>query len=311
MIQDFLSRLKNNKRLWFTSIFLIAILGVTLSITMLIISTDNVSEEVYASQAKEFTLKYKDLEKLKHKKLQKLATVVSFDASIIDKIEKNDTIGISQFESELNIKITKNDNNIIIFKFHSLQNKSEALRNSIVSTIQNKNSIFGIEVLFDGIYYVYLQPIIVNDKVIGVIEIKENLYSIKESFDRTNMQFAFLLDTKMIALISQQHKEGVYKEVGTNYLFNSKMYDSSFATTIISIDDSIFQSISKGEYIVGKEFFMNGLLLRDTNGVDIGILIFGESVTKDGGFINMAHKMSNQVISIALGLIVSLLLFMF
>jgi len=311
MIQDFLSKLKNNKRLWFTSLFLIASLGVTLSITILIITTNNVSKNVYISQAKEFELKYKDLEKLKEKKLKELATVVTYDNSIIDKIEKNDSAGISQFENELNVKIAQQDNNIMIFKFHSLQNNSETFRSSIVSTIQNKNSIFGVEVLFDGIFYVYLQPIIKNDNVIGVLEVKENIYSIKESFDRTNKPFAFLLDTKMIAMISQQNKDGVYQEIGKNYLINNKIYENNLVASIASIDENTLQNITKGEYIVNQEFFISGLLLRDTNGVDIGILILGESVEKDGGFINMANKMTNQVVSIALGLIVSLLLFMF
>lgn len=310
-IQGFLSKLKSNKRLWFTSLFIIATLGVAFSVTILIITTDSVSKEVYVSQTKEFLLRYKDLEKLKEKKLQRLAAVVSYDNTIIEKIEKNDAAGISLFENELNAKIAQQDKNLMIFKFYSLQNKNETFRSSIISTIQTKNSIFGVEVLFDGIFYVYMQPIIKNENVIGVLEIKESIYSIKESFDRTNQQFAFLLDSKMIAMISQQNKDGVYQEVGKNYLIGSKMYENKLSSSIISLDENALQSITKGEYIVGKEFFINGLLLRDTNGVDIGILILGEAVDKEGGFISMSNKMTNQVVSIALGLIVSLLLFMF
>lgn len=311
IIQGFLSKLKNNKRWWFTSLFIIANLGVTLSLGILIMATSSVSKEVYVTQTKEFELKYKDLEKLKEKKLQRLSTVVSYDNTIIDKIENNDVAGMSLFESDLNAKIAKQDTNIMIFKFYSLQNKSETLRSSIVSTIQNKNSIFGVEVLFDGIFYVYLQPIIKNDNVIGVLEIKESIYSVKESFDRTNKQFAFLLDTKMIAMISQQNKDGVYQEVGKNYLINNKIYDNTLSSSIASLDENALQDIARGEYLVNKEFFLSGLLLRDTNGIDIGILLFGESVETEGAFINMANKMTNQVVSIALGLIVSLLLFMF
>jgi hypothetical protein len=310
-VQGFLSKLKKNKRWWFTSLFIIASLGVTFSVVILIITTDSVSKEVYASQTKEFLLKYKDLEKLKEKKLQNLAIIASYDDAIIDKLEKNDATGISQFESKLNTKIAQQDKNLMIFKFYSLQNKSETFRSSIISSIQTKNSIFGIEVLFDGIFYVYLHPILKNDNVVGILEIKESIYSVKESFDRTSKQFAFLLDTKMIAMISQQNKDGIYQEVGKNYLINSKIYENKLSSSIISLDENALQNIAKGEYIVGKEFFINGLLLRDTNGVDIGILILGEGVEKEGGFINMANKMTNHVIAIALGLIVSLLLFMF
>jgi hypothetical protein len=154
-VQSFLSKLKKNKRWWFTSLFIIASFGVTLSLSILIVTTNSVSKEVYASQSKEFLLKYKDLEKLKEKKLQNLAIVTSYDNDIIDKVEKNDITAISKFENELNTKIAQQDKNSISFKFYSLQNKNETFRNSIISTIQTKNSIFGIEVLFDGIIYIY------------------------------------------------------------------------------------------------------------------------------------------------------------
>lgn len=311
MLQRFLAKLKNNKRLWFTSVFIVASAGISLSVAILITTTDRISKEVYTSQTKEFALRYKDLEKLKEKKLQKLANVVSYDNSIIDKIQKNDVAGITKFESELNTKISQQEKNLMSFKFYSLQNKTEAFRNSIVSAIQTKNNIFGVEVLFDGIFYVYLLPILKDDNVIGIVEVKESIYSIKDSFERLNQEFAFLLDAKMLALLSIQNRDGVYHEIGKNYLLNNKMYEDKIVAYLSSLEESFLQNIAKGDYIVSKEFFINGRLLRDINGVDIGLLILGEGVNKEGGFVSMAQKMTNQVVSIALGLIVSLLLFLF
>ncbi|MDD3344223.1 MAG: hypothetical protein PHR87_11700 [Sulfurospirillaceae bacterium] len=311
MIERFLAKIRSNKRLWFTSIFITATLGISLSIFMLISTTDRISNEVYISQTKEFNLRYKDLEKIKEKKLQNLASVLSYDNALIDKIQTNDTAGMAQIENELNAKVAGQDKGFITFKFYSTQNKTEVFRNTIVSTIQSKNNIFGLEVLLDGIFYVYLLPILKDDKVIGVIEVKESIYALKDSFDRLNQEFAFLLDSKMTALLAIQNRDGIYQDIGKNYLIDSKIYTNKTLANLTSLNDQSIQKIAQGNYVVNKDSFLNGRLVRDTNGVDIGLFIFGENVNKEGGFINMAQKMTNQVVSIALGLIVSLLLFLF
>lgn len=311
MLERLLTKIRSNKRLWFTSIFIIAILGIGLSLFMLISTTDRISNEVYVSQTKEFALRYKDLEKIKERKLQKLAAVVSYDNDLMDKIQNNDTNGIIQFENDLNTKISGQEKSFIAFKFYSTQNKTEVFRNTIISAIQTKNSIFGLEVLFDGIFYVYLLPVLKDDKVTGIIEVKESIYALKDSFDRLGQEFSFLLDTKMAALLSIQNRDGVYQDIGKNYLIDNKIYNNKTLANLASLDEQSLQKIAKGDYVVNKEFFLNGRLVRDTNGIDIGLLIFGESVNKEGGFIGMAEKMTNQVVSIALGLIVSLLLFLF
>ena len=310
MLERIISKLRSNKRLWFTSIFIISVTGIALSILILISTTDRITHEVYLSQAKELNLRYKDLEKLKEKKLHKLAIVVSRDNSLIEKIEKSDTSGIVEFETELNAKILNQDKELLIFKFYTEQNKAEVLRPSIVSSMQTKNSIFGAEVLPDGIFYIYLFPLLKEDKVIGLIEVRESIYTFQDSFARLNQEYAFLLDTKMLPMLSLQNRDGIYQDIGKNYLIHSKIYNSVTLGIVNSIDENSLLKITKGDYIVTKDSFLNGMTIRDINGVEIGLAIMGQSLTKEGGFINMAQKMTHQVIAIALGLIVSLLLFL-
>lgn len=311
MFQRFLNRLKSNKRLWFTSLFIISTIGVTVSIFALVSLTDKVSQEIYTGQTKEFMLKYKAFEKLKERELAMLSALVSNDETFMDIAQKNDTAGIAAYQERLNTKIFKQEKYLSSFKFYALQNKTETFRNSIITAIQTKNSIFGLEVLFDGIFYVYLLPVLKDDNVIGVMEFKESIYTGKEIFEVLNQEFAFLLDKKMLSLLSRQSREGVYQEVANNYLLDAKIYDNDISSYLLSLDENSLQGIARGGYVVGRDFFINGELLRDTNGVDIGMLIMGESVDTQGGFINMAKKMSNQVVTIVLGLIISLLLSLF
>lgn len=311
MLERLISKLKSNKRLWFTSIFVVSVSGIALSIIILISTTDRITHKVYLSQAKEFTLRYKDLEKHKEKKLHQLAIVVSRENSLIDKIEKSDSDGIVKFETELNAKMLNQDKERLIFKFYTEQNKAEVLRPSIVSSMQTKNSIFGAEVLPDGIFYIYLFPLLKEDKVIGLVEVRESIYTFQESFERLHQEYAFLLDNKMLPMLSLQNRDGIYQDIGKNYLIHSKIYNSVTLGIVNSIDENSLLKITKGDYIVTKDSFLNGMTIRDINGVEIGLVIMGQSLNQEGGFVNMSQKMTHQVITIALGLIVSLLLFLF
>lgn len=67
MLQRIISKLKSNKRLWFTSIFMISILGLGLSLFMLISTANHATKEVYNSEVKQFDLRYKDFRKAEEK----------------------------------------------------------------------------------------------------------------------------------------------------------------------------------------------------------------------------------------------------
>jgi hypothetical protein len=115
----------------------------------------------------------------------------------------------------------------------------------------------------------------------------------------------------MLPLISIQNKEGIYIPVAKNYLINSKKYDSVTLGHIPELDNLALENIMKGNYVITKELYLTGVIIRDMNGVDIGLIVMGENINKDSSFVNMAKTMTNQVIMIVLGLIVALLLFLF
>jgi hypothetical protein len=311
MLNNLMAKLKQNKRLWFTTVFIVSCAGIALALLMLITTTDNISKEVYVNQTKEFVDTYKDLEKLQEIKLQDISILASYDATVVQAIEDNNIENITKMQDDINTKLNQKKQNTLSIKFYSTQNTTEKLRSSVISAIQTKNNIFGIEVLFDGVFYVYLSPIIKDDKVVGVVEAKESIYSIKESFDRKGKEFVFLLDKKMLPFLSIQNRDGIYTDIGKNYLINTKKHNSKIVSHISTLKDKILENFVQENYISDKEYFLNTTLIRDINGVDVGLIALGESINEDSGFINMVQKMANQVVLITLGLIVSLLLFLF
>jgi len=305
-----MTKLKRNKGLWFTTIFIVACTGISLALFMLISTTDSISKEVYISQTKDFVDTYKDLEKLQEIKLQEVSILASFDTTVIKAIEDNNIENITKIEKGINAKLNQKNLNTLALTFYSAQNNTEKFRSSVVSVMQTKNNVFGIEVLFDGIFYVYLSPIIKDNNVIGVVEVKESIYSIKDSFDRRDKEFTFLLDKKMLLFLSLKNRDGIYSDIGKNHLVNMKMHENKIVSYISALDSGTLENLTKENYISDKEYFLNSTIIRDINGVDIGLIVLGESISEDSGFINMVQKMANQVVMITLGLIVSLLLFL-
>lgn len=311
MIQQFIAKLRGNKRLWFTTIFLTASIGIILATYMLIWTTTRISDKVYIQQTKDYQLRLKSIETLIQKKLHQIAIALNQNTELIDSIQANKQESMEKIASQFNSQFTEDEKHAVIVKFYSVQNKSEILRNSIIASIQTKNNIFGIEVIQDGIFYTYLKPIVQNEQVIGLVEVKQSIYALGATFNMMNQEYVFLLDSKMLPLLSLEFREGTYAPVGKNYLINNKTHDSETIGYINELENTSLQQIVSGEYAVTKEYYLNGVVTRDTNGVDIGLLIMGEKTNRDGGFVDIAKNMTNQVVMIALGLIVSLLLFLF
>ncbi|MDD3476493.1 MAG: hypothetical protein PHI38_06465 [Sulfurimonas sp.] len=310
-IQQFINKLKSNKRLWFTTIFIIATFGVVLSTYLLIFTTSKTSDKVYASQTRAYELHLKSLESLIETKLHQIAIALAQNNNIIDSLLLSDKTTLEQIENEFNSEIKEEERNSLLIKIHSALNQNEILRNSLMSTIQTKNNIFGPEVIYNGIFYVFLLPVIKDERVIGIIEVRQSIYALMDSFKRLQQEQIFLLDSKMLPLLSIQNREGIYFQVGKNYLVNSKIYNTTTLGYLDNIDLHSLQQIISGEYIVTKDLYLNGVVVRDTNGVDIGLILMGQSINQDGSFVDMSKNMTNQVVMIALGLIVSLLLFLF
>jgi len=310
MINGLMTKLKQNKRLWFTTIFIVACTGIGLALFMLIRTTDNISKEVYISQTNEFNNTFKDLVKLQETKLHDVSILASYDTTLIQAIQDKDIETITKIKENINTKLNQKNQNTLSIEIYSTQNNAEKFRNSVVSTIQTKNNIFGVEVLFDGVFYVYLLPIIEDEVVVGVIQAKESIYSLKDSFDRRVKEFTFLLDKKMLPFLAIKNRDGIYSDIGKNHLVNLNMHKSKIVSYISNLDDKTLEYLSNENYISDKEYFLNSSIIRDINGVDIGLIVLGESINEKSGFINMVQKMANQVVMITLGLIVSLLLFL-
>lgn len=306
--QEFLTHLKKNKRLWFSTLFVISVIGISISMYVIMTMTDRVSEKVYKSMFDSYELKLNSKIDTKQQEFKKIATVIGQDELLLGAIETNNVAVIEKFKKSLNEGFANNGFATLSVDFVSVANRDKPVRNTVNTIINSKRTLFGTEVLDSGAFFVYLVPLQKNETVYGVLEIKESVHTFKDSLTKEGSQYLFLLDRKMLPFLSLEEKADRYKEINENYTLKKVEYDTKFAATIGDVD---FEKLKELKYSIDSDYFRVVKKVTDINGVDIGLMVSGESVDVSGGFVNIAGDMTNTVTTVALGLVISIILFLF
>ncbi len=309
-IQNLLSELKKKKGLWFTLLSILSISGIFLSMYLITSMTSNIAQEVYANMSVTYknNLEYKFEDK--QKELRNIILGLKINDTFKNNLENKQAIDI--VIDTYNKTLVAAGLSTISLTYFSTVNQTNQYRNIINSVINRKISIFGIEVLSDGPNVVYIEPIMSGENVVGVVEIKESLISIKKDFERNKQSiFVFLMQEKMMANLSIDAKNGRYRPIVDDLRVEEEKYDGGFFANVI--DDGLegFKELKDKGYIVNKEYFKTYKEVLDVNGVTIGYSLIGEKVQGNGGFVNIVDNMTKSVTMIALGLVISILLFMF
>ena len=309
-IQNLLSELKKKKGLWFTILTISSISGIFLSMYLLTSMTSNISQEVYANMSVTYknNLEYKFEDK--QKELRKIILGLKINDTFKNNLENKQVV--DAVIDTYNKALVESGLDSILLTYYSTVNQTNQYRNIINSVINIKIATFGIEVLSDGPNVVYLEPIMSGENVVGVVEIKESLISIKKDFERNKQSiFVFLMQEKMMANLSIDAKNGRYRPVVDDLRVEEQKYDGGFFANVIEEGVDGFKELKDKGYLVNKAYFKTYKEILDVNGVTIGYALIGEQVQGNGGFVNIVDKMTKSVTMIALGLVISILLFMF
>ena len=179
-IQNLLSELKKRKGLWFTILTVMSILGISLSMYLLTSMTSNISQEVYANMSVTYknNLEYKFEDK--QKELRKIILGLKINDTFRNNLENKELL--DPVIATYNKALVELGLDSITLTYYSTINQTNQYRNIINSVINRKIATFGVEVLSDGPNVVYIEPILSGENVVGVVEIKESLISIKKDF---------------------------------------------------------------------------------------------------------------------------------
>lgn len=309
-IQSLLANLKKRKGLWFSILSTMSISGIFLTLYLITNVTKSASEHVYedVSHTYKKNLDVRFLDKQKEYK------------NIVLSLKSNDNFNNNLNNSQIVDDIIKkyNDNLLnngfegISIKYNSIANQVNVLRNSINSVVNRKSSLFGIEILLNGPNVVYLEPIFNDQNVVGVIEIKQSLLSFKQDYEKSQGGlFLFLLQERSMGALSQDIKNGDYRLIVDDLYVEERRYDGLFFANMIKEGSDGLKSMKEHGYRVNESYFKTYKEIFDINGALIGYVIVGENVEGSNGFVNIVDKITKEVTLIALGLVMSILLFMF
>jgi hypothetical protein len=310
-LKSFIASLKKKKGLWFTLLTTVSIAGIALSLFLMTSMTQNVAKDVYVNMSKSYNNILHNRIGNKQEMYERISIAVKSDSALIAAMSQNDANAIDTILNTYNNNYKKSGYKDIKLSFYSALNQLNQYRNAVNSVLGSKNKLFGFEVLSDGIFIQLLDPIYDNDKFVGVLQIQEPITSMKKYYKINNQIFVFALDKKMINLLSIKAKQNKYEDLFEDLKVQTTSFDGKFLASLKKDGEEEFKKLKKVGYIVDDLYYKTYAKASDINGVDIGLFIIGENIEGSGAFVNVVDNMTKQVTTVALGLVISILLFMF
>ena len=310
-LQELLSKLKKNKGLFFTTLSLLSISGILLFMYLIMTMTSSIKKDVYVSLTNNSAKSIDNLLLTNKSLYNNISNVVLSQEKLINTIKSANRENINIYEKKYNNLFNKNTKYPILFKFYSTLESNTNYRNTINSLIRSKTQLYGIEVQSSGVFITYIKPILDKENFIGLLEIKQSIHSLKNFYERKDSIFMFLMNKKMLVKLSLKYKTGKFKNVISQYIVKQGNYSSRFYSTITEMDDKTFKQSLKLKYDSDDKYFRTYKQVTDINGLDIGLFVFADRVEKNDGFVSLVDKMVKSVTYVSLGLVISILLFMF
>lgn len=308
-LQDFFDKLHRNKRLWYTTIFFISVFGISFSIFLLSSMTNKISEEIYANQVLKHKLNYESFSSLTQDDLKRISLVLLNNEDLLNLIKAKNIDALNSKLKILNKNFLDNKFENMIIEYIDIENPNK--KNTVISTIKAKNSIFGLEMYTEGVFYTYLTPVIINDSVVGVYEIRTSLDNVLNNFQNLDQEFVFLLNKSMASHMALDQREANYDNFNDSLIFDKRSPHTMFIKELGGLSFEEYRFFLDEGYAITKNHYAAHVDIEDVNGIGLGVIVLFENKDKQHGLIHMFNKMKSQVVIIALGLIVSILLFMF
>ena len=309
-LQYFFSNLKKKKGLWFTTLTVLSIIGISVSMYLLSNMTTSIAKEVYINMSSTYINNLED--KIEDKKNEYKRIILGLQTNDTFKDNLNNKLVIDSILENYNKNLSEMGFGQITLSFYSISNQINQYKNIVNTVISRKTSSFGFEVLGDGPNIVYLFPIIIDSSVVGVVEIKENIISLKNDIERSKQTiFLFLLQEKMMNNLSDDLKNRRYRILVDGLRVEEQKYDSSLVSNVAEGGQEEIKELKNNGYLVNDVYFKTYKEVVDVNGVTIGYIIMAEKVQGSNGFVNIVDNMTKSVTLVSLGLVISILLFMF
>jgi len=302
-LEDLISRIKKNKGLMFTLLSITSVVGIFLSLYFVNFLVEDVAKKTFQNQQKRYTSELKvHLNKEKDLVLA-IASTSSLDSKLIEIFTNDSNTTKAEIEKSLekvskkyaqNVNKNLNRNDIKINYFLSEDGTSQ-------------NIINGITVKNTGTYFQAKMPFAQKENTFLNIEVLSSIQSLKNLYSGENREFIYLLNDSSINKLDRTVLKKLYTKINNNYAIEKTKYPKKLIDSVKEID---FNTLKKRGYIKDKDYFYSSIDIFDIDGNEIGLILIGEKIDDDS-LVKLVKNLVNNVTMVALGLIVSMILFLF
>jgi hypothetical protein len=311
MLGSIKSYVMSKKWLFFTMLTFLSAAGILVSMISINFMTKDVATQTYME---EHRLDKKLLDGFlisRYDSLLSIAGILSIHPEIAMHIEEKADNTLNELLQKVykNINETVNNNPIKI-KYYAKDYTASSSENTEIANLvmDSKQNITGIVINKDGVRLIGITAVEKDKKVIGAIEVSQSIHGIKDDFERLGKEFVFILDKSQLVFLDVAHKTDTYHDIDETYKVAFHEYDSKFYVNLQKLD---INKLMEKKYINNKDFYTTNDFAIDLNGREIGLFVIGESTNNGSSFVQITKNMINSVTTVALGLVISLILFMF
>lgn len=310
-LQSFVHRLQKNKGLWFTILTIASVAGVLISITLMNIMTTNVANKIYTQLHRESSSQLENILETRYDSLLSIGGVVAIYPQIIENIKTKSDKSIDDIllraQESINSRVNIDPVKIHYYAASYKASKSENFKYADL-VMQTNTSISGVVVNKDGVRIIAITPITDANQTIGAIELSQNIVVVKNDFEKLGKELAFLVDKSQLVFIDLKYKQGMTQDIDDRYKIFFHDYNSQFYSHLRKIDLEVLQ---QKKYAVDDTYYVTYNDATDIDGKEIGLFVIGENTTKANSFVNITKNLISSVTTVAIGLVISLILFMF
>ncbi len=289
---------KKKKGLWFTILSTLSLMGIFVSLYFVNFLVSDVAQKTYENQKNHYVLTFKN----------KIASQNEYVDAIALTFSKNQDIANDFFAKDENASIRVKE------KTKQISQKINASLGtpSIYIDLQEgpkAEKMLGVVVTKKGAVFKSVVPMIdKNGTIISVVVTKE-IDTLVQKYEKEHKEFAFFLSEGSINKVDRKVKKEQYTNYHDKFYIKHKGYNKSFLDQLKSVE---FESpLQENGFEKDNRYFYVYQKVYDVDGDFAGVAVVAEEVKDDNSFVNLVKNLVNSVTMVALGLIVSMLLFLF
>lgn len=310
-LQTLLKNAKRNKGLWFTLLTLLSVAGIIISMTTIHMMSNSTLQDIYIKLRQDYESVLSQRVTSQQKLLLSIGSIISGDSIMLNAIKAADSNQMQSLAETAIYRISETTKisqlNINIYEGDNLR-KAVIEQDSIEMAFYQKTPVSGFVIKDYNVYLCAIIPVLEGDNTIGVVEVTQDISEMRLVYENEEKEFAFFINAKELRKLNVIQKEEQYKAINNKYEVKMHDYDNDFFINAAIFD---FKKFINDGFLITKSYYTTYTEVFDVSGKSIGIILVGENAEAAETYVNMANKLANNITTVALGLVVAMILFMF